>query len=353
MAFTIRFNTTNALAFSSSFRIQFPASSILPLTGNSPVCTLSSSRPSFILSSISCTLTSSLLTVPTFLSSGIPSSTTLTLTVSNAFVNPSTSEPTPAFIITTYSAGGFAVDQSSSLGYQAEMGTISNIAIVPSSFTVGQQTLYELTYTLTRVLKSGAVIIVGIPVEISVGVSATYTYSIDGAAYASITPTSLSNTTYTNLTFNGIVNAQLSAGSIIKIRFNTLTNPLSMRPSSSFAVWTLYNGYGIEYISSGLSITMTTPTTFKELKAIVSNPTNGATQDYTFYFKLSVGLNVGDIMRLEIVSISTGNELSFISSITSCPILYQSTQVNNTCSLSLNTLTVTLTQSLVDTTGTI
>ena len=143
------------------------------------------------------------------------------------------------------------------------MGTISNIGIVPSSFIVGQQSVYELTYTLTRGIKSGSVIMIGIPAEISVGVSSTYSYSIDGSAYTSITPTLLSNTTYTNLTFNGIVNAQLSPGTIIKIRFNTLTNPLSMRPSNSFAVWTLYNSYGTEYISSGLSIIMTTATPFK------------------------------------------------------------------------------------------
>lgn len=87
MALNITFTTTNPLATNSILRVQIPSS--IPLTGSAASCQLSSStHQSSMQPSISCTLSSYVVTLNNFLQTPLPSSATLTLIISNAFKNP-------------------------------------------------------------------------------------------------------------------------------------------------------------------------------------------------------------------------------------------------------------------------
>lgn len=94
----------------------------------------------------------------------------------------------------------------------------------------------------------------------SLSSSPSFSYSLNNGAYTTISPTITNSNT---LSFAGIINSQLTAGANIKIRFSRLVNPTSLAPSSSFSVDVSYNGYPIESLSTGLTVTMTTMADFR------------------------------------------------------------------------------------------
>lgn len=164
MTLNISFTTNNSLATGSQLKIQVP--STLPLISGSPTpsCTLSSpTLPSAIMATITCTLSSYVLTISSFLQSTLPGGSILILLIANTFKNGDTTEPTSAFVISTYSSNNFLVDQDMSMSYSALPGTISNITILPTSTQVAATTTYTLGYTLTRTIKAGSSIVVKIP----------------------------------------------------------------------------------------------------------------------------------------------------------------------------------------------
>lgn len=89
---------------------------------------------------------------------------------------------------------------------------------------------------------------------------------------------------------------------------------------------------------------MQTLATFSELTPMVSTTEkiNGASTDYTFYFKTLIDLKSGFTLILEIIDSPTNNALSFSSTVDVCEINTPSTALANTCLLSNNQLTITL-----------
>lgn len=110
----------------------------------------------------------------------------------------------------------------------------------------------------------------------------------------------------TTLTFLGIITSSLTSGANIKIRFNRLVNPGSLKTSSSFKVYINYNGFPIEMLETGLTVTMDTLAAFREVLRQVINPTNGAAQDYTFYIKPLIAINTGGVITIAIVDNTNG-----------------------------------------------
>lgn len=164
MTLNITFTTNNSLATGSQLKIQVP--STLPLISGSPTpsCTLSSpTLPSAIMATITCSISSYVVTVSSFLQSTLPGGSTLILLIANTFRNADTTAPTSAFVISTYSSNTFLVDQDMSATYSALPGTISNISIIPTSTQVASSTTYTLDYTLTRTIQAGSSIVVKIP----------------------------------------------------------------------------------------------------------------------------------------------------------------------------------------------
>lgn len=165
MSLSLTFTTTNILSVGSVIKVQVPSS--LPLISGSPTpsCSISSpSSPSSIMATISCSLSSYIITVSNFLQTALIGGSTLVLTISNTFKNADTTQPTSAFIISTYSSAGNLVDQDNTLTYSALPGIISIITITPVSYQVGASTVYTLDYTLSRTLNAGTSIVVKLPI---------------------------------------------------------------------------------------------------------------------------------------------------------------------------------------------
>ena len=110
----------------------------MQILGTSPTCLLeSANRPSLIESSPPCTISGYELEVSSFLLSTIPTGTELTLSIQNMLGNPIITETTSKFVLSTYSSGGHAIDQDTSLDYVSTSETIGSISIVSDSSVVG------------------------------------------------------------------------------------------------------------------------------------------------------------------------------------------------------------------------
>lgn len=144
----------------------------------------------------------------------------------------------------------------------------------------------------------------------------------------------------------------MTTGSSIKIKFTNLINPGSLKPTSSFQVTVSYLTYPTTSLTSGLTITMTTLAAFRSLSAIVTDPKNGATKDYSFFIQPLIALSAGDLIVLKIIDMTnSSNEIRFSGTTATCSISYSSVTLSNTCSVASSTLTITLSGSLSDATG--
>lgn len=93
----------------------------------------------------------------------------------------------------------------------------------------------------------------------------------------------------------------MTTGSSIKIRFSNLINPISLKPTSSFQVTVSYLTYPTTSLTTGLIITMSTLASFRSVSAIVTDPKNGATKDYSFFIQPLIPLSTGDLIVLRLV----------------------------------------------------
>lgn len=173
---------------------------------------------------------------------------------------------------------------------------------------------------------------------------------MNNGAFTLISPSVATNST-TTLVFSGIITTALAAGANIKIRFNKLVNPGSLQTSSSFKVYVNYNGYPIEMLETGLTVTMTTMTAFREVLRQVINPTNGAAQDYTFYIKPLIPISAGGVITIAIQdNTNNTNEITLSSTIT-CSLSTTAGTLNTSCTSSGSTISLTLQSAMSDSTG--
>ena len=270
--YTFTFKLTNSIPTSSGkISIQVPSS--MQLTGSNPTCTISSSSNSESLSgSVTCAISTRTITLSGFLSNALPALASVSITVSGAFSNPLTTEPTGTFLLKTISAGGYTIDQNSELTYTATSDTISSLTIVPSSYLVADDTVYTLTYTPNKKLPSGTSIVVRIPSQITTLVTTTYTIKIGTGSATAIVPTSSTSSGKTVLTFTNAVSAELAAGTAIVLVATELHNPESLQSTDSFEMSVSSStGYAIESVTSGKIITMQTMAAFSELTPLLSS----------------------------------------------------------------------------------
>ena len=106
-------------------------------------------------------------------------------------------------MISTYSNGGFAIDEDVSQTYTATSEIIGNITITPSSLIVADEVDYTITYGLLNILKAGSEIRITIPSELVLASSPSYTYSLNSGASLISSPAISGNL----LTFPSIISA--------------------------------------------------------------------------------------------------------------------------------------------------
>jgi hypothetical protein len=82
--------------------------------------------------------------------------------------------------------------------------------------------------------------------------------------------------------FTSCVPTSLAQSTTITITLLNIINPYSTKPTDSLSISTYYNSLQMEYLSSGVSLTLTTPTTFTYIGATPTSPTVNAITTYNF-----------------------------------------------------------------------
>jgi hypothetical protein len=154
----------------------------------------------------------------------------------------------------------------------ARASTNANAVIIPSSYVVNNYpTTYTITITNLNPFFAYTYLSIYLPTQITIGGSITCQ---SGASVQSCNFDSTSNM----LTFSPFTTSttagQLSSSSFM---ISNLINPSSTMPTSSFQVY-FYNSNNqmVEYITSGLTIQMTTPAKFSALSLTTNNTVNSA-----------------------------------------------------------------------------
>lgn len=173
----------------------------------------------------------------------------------------------------------------------ATTATISanNVTIVPSSYIVGSTGVsYTVSFVTGNAIPLNGFIVLGIPLAIQTtasSISSNCLSSIGAATPTSTVCTATSNTSNYIVNFTKLFqSAGIAANITLNLRVaNIFTNPQSTLPVSSFSIATYSaTGYLIEQISSGLSISMTTPADFTSATVSATSQVNSATTEYTF-----------------------------------------------------------------------
>lgn len=165
--------------------------------------------------------------------------------------NPNTVASTDAFLIYTYynsSLTANVVDQSIDTKYSATAASITTVSVTHAgSNTVAQYTPYTINYQIKSYLPSNAFIVLGIPSELSLSTTPTYTLSINGAASSLFTPgiDTTTSSSYTYLNFTSLFSTDKTSGTNLTFVITNLRNPLSLKSTSSFVIYSYSGSYSL------------------------------------------------------------------------------------------------------------
>jgi hypothetical protein len=202
---------------------------------------------------------------------------------------------TASFTIYTYYDSGLdsIVDTlTSGLTLTIISNPITSMTITPASLITYALTTYTISCTLADPIPSGGNISITFPTTVTLGnltlASASFTNN-------TCTLTKSSNTA----TLSSCITSDVTNLAITLV-FNNVYNPPSLEPTNSFTMST-YGPLGeVNYISTGVTITMTTPATSSAFSVNTLSLTVHATTQYTFSITTTVPKLAGNYFRLSI-----------------------------------------------------
>lgn len=283
-AYTIIFTTIYPLKSGSFIGITFPTYISLVL-GSS--C---SSTNSFLSCSVSNTSYANI-----SISGVVSASTSLTLTF-NSVTNPNQAMTTGSFLIYTYYDSGLdsIVDRLlSGMTFTSIANQLTNnVYVVPSSFTTYTASNYIFSVEMTDIIIASGYISIVFPSSFTLG-----TVTLLSASF----PTSTCTVSLSGYTVS--INSCFSSNyATLAVTFTLggITNPKSFQPTSSFSIST-YGPIGmINYINSGLSVTMTTAAVATSFSLVPSDYTVHVSTVYTLIANFFVPHSATDYMMLTI-----------------------------------------------------
>ena len=226
--YNIWFITVNTLVVSSFIIVSFP--STISLVGST--CSLAN------INSL-CTVTNAT-AINIVLNTVVSGNTNISITISSV-TNPVTTTPTSSIsIVTYYNDIDSVVDMlTTGLIVTATPVQLKAATLTSSSYLVGQTSTYTLAINMTNTLPSNSALTITIPPTSfplsTVTLNAFYigTTLISGCAMTQSAPMvlKLASSCFT------------TASTYIKLVVNSLSNPLSTKPSDSWQIQTAYNGY--------------------------------------------------------------------------------------------------------------
>ena len=332
-SYTFKFQTENEVPVGAILYIEFP--SIIVATDRTNTNCLSSGVNIDSTNAV-CTVTSNkYLTITTgFGSTATAAGTEISFAVSD-ITNYYTTETSATFVVQTQTSSSYIIDmyQLGALTVSATVGTISGLTITPSSYETGVQTTYQFRFTISEAILINSYIQITFPADVTIpdtSYSAGTCQTVIGLS-GGIT-CSFSTTQIVKLS-NGFTTGDFLSGTLL-FTIEGIQNPRSVQPTSTFsAIIDDSSGNGQYAITSGLTLTMTTPVDFLSISLASGSPNNGAITNYTFSITLSNKLVVGDYVRITFPA-----EISLSTSTPTC---------NGSTNLA-SSLTCTLSSSVLD-----
>lgn len=282
--YTIKFTTIYPLKSGSYIAIVFPNYISLVISSS---C---SSTNSFLSCSVANTSYANI-----SISGTVSAGTSLTLTF-NSVTNPSQVMTTSSFSIYTYYDSGLdsIVDKiTSGMTFTSIANQLtSNVYVVPSSFTTYSASNYIFSVQMTDMILAAGYITIAFPSTFTLG-----TITLLSASFPTSTcVVSLSGYT---VTINSCFSSNY-ATLAITFTLGGITNPNSLQPTSSFSI-TTYGPIGmIDYINSGLTVTMTTAAVATSFSLVPSDFTVHASTVYTLSTTFFMPHSANDYMLLTI-----------------------------------------------------
>ena len=276
---------TNPLSSTGMIAITFPSQ--LGLTIVSSCATVSGSNVNS--AGIVCTSAGQIVTI-----SGFATGTVLGLVsfVVSGVTNAGSTAPIGSFSITTFYTNSplSQVSTGTASSVAATAGAVSNVIVTPSSPVVKKSSVtYTISFKIAHSIPSGGSIYLGVPPAIPGPVpSSNINTQCFGGIDASLVPTICSATSSSSGTFINFTSllgsSAATSGSTITLQISSsFTNPPSTAPVSSFSIETHdASGYMIDYLTTGISVSMTTAAPFNHITVSPVSAINSAVTTYSF-----------------------------------------------------------------------
>lgn len=267
VTYTISFQNNNPIPTNGYIVLGIPYGVTAQIGSVSNMCfasTSTSSTPSSTTCTGVDTGTMYTVTYPSiFSSSGVAANNTITLRITSIFTNPLSTEPVSSFSISTYTSGGFLIDQLNS-GLSVKMTTPADFTT--TTVTAASNLNSDITsYTITLAQPS--------TLDSNPGLAVTFPPEITPLANASCT--SLTSVALTCSVNGQVVTVTLGSG-VSKSSFGVIIanvkNGPSLKPNSKFGFATITKS-GLGFFSQNLatvSVTNSRPSSFKSISASFS-----------------------------------------------------------------------------------
>lgn len=280
----VSFTTTNKLTTGSYIGVEFPVSLVL---GNASSCSANVSAIS------ACSITNSSF-ANLSLSGNLVGGSAVKVTF-HGVVNPGEAQTTASIKVKTYYDNllDSVVDKiTSGLTVVIVARVFTNVSVTPLSLVTYALDSYQFSVVLLDPIPAGGTIVVTFPSPISLGsvglVSATFS-----SAFCSVVPSSLI------VTLSGCFPSGLVSGAY-SFSLSNIYNPPSLEATSSISLLTAGAAGTVNFINSGLAVTMTTPATTTSFAVTPTSSVVHATTTYTLIFTFAVPHQSGDYFKFVI-----------------------------------------------------
>lgn len=230
--------------------------------------------------------------------------TTITFEV-NQVTNYRTSEPSAVFKLETRTSGNYPIDsyQGTTMTVAATPSVFTNVNVTTESFVTGVENTYTFSFNFTvanildQVLDN-SILDITFPTEITIS-DPSYSANTCRVVVGTLRSISCEFIETQKLRATQLFSDNRLGDWQITIEMDDIKNPRSLLQSSSFQFDILdANGYSQKSLTTGKTITATTPSDFQSISVVPTSEANGAITTYTFSITLSNDLGVGEFIRV-------------------------------------------------------
>ena len=270
--YTFTIVTRNTIPTNGYIKATFPSEITF---SDSSLAASSCSGVSGFTSSISCSISSSTLTLNGF-SSGLFLAGTLEWAIGYV-KNTFSTAPSSSFSIVTYDSSGYSIDTrtSSILVTLTTANTFSSVTVTPSSYVNGNECTYTVQLKLKNITPTSSYIILEAPSTVTVTSSPSCSV-VSGFSSVSCSIES-SSSIKAVLTNSG----SISADTTISFSISPVKNPGTTKQTDTFKVYTYTSSnYKIDKKESGITTATTTAATISTITIAAEDPKISVSTNY-------------------------------------------------------------------------